>query len=177
MSQKAETRATGPRALRPMPAPRFHPKRFPGQLSESREPARVYLGDRNSWVYRANGLTDEERKKLAVLRAQLLLPLSVKENLLQLRTCGQRKAPASPKRIRFKLMIQRNWKVELQVSSFHSKDVQAEDLFDDLRGSEAISGDPELRQAVIGRALLQQLRERLRAAKQWTIVDACASFP
>ncbi|MGH9447740.1 MAG: GAF domain-containing protein, partial [Terriglobia bacterium] len=52
------------------------------RLSELREPARVYLDDQNSWVYRTAGLTEVERTTLATLRTQLLLPLSVKDKLL-----------------------------------------------------------------------------------------------
>jgi sigma-B regulation protein RsbU (phosphoserine phosphatase) len=62
------------------------------QLSESREPARVYLDDRNSWVYRTAGLTEEERKKLAALRAQLLLPLTVKDHLLGFISLGEKRS-------------------------------------------------------------------------------------
>jgi sigma-B regulation protein RsbU (phosphoserine phosphatase) len=52
------------------------------RLREEREPERVYLDDPNSWVYRAPGVSEDERAKLAALRAELLLPVSVKDKLL-----------------------------------------------------------------------------------------------
>jgi hypothetical protein len=52
------------------------------RLCEEREPARVYLNDPNSWVYRAPGVTEEERAKLKALATELLLPFSVKGKLL-----------------------------------------------------------------------------------------------
>jgi len=52
------------------------------RLREEREPEKVYLDDPNSWVYRTPGVSEEERAKLAALRAELLLPLSVKNKLL-----------------------------------------------------------------------------------------------
>ena len=52
------------------------------RLREEREPARVYLDDPNSWVYRAPGVTEEEHAKLEALATELLLPFSVKDELL-----------------------------------------------------------------------------------------------
>jgi sigma-B regulation protein RsbU (phosphoserine phosphatase) len=52
-----------------------------------REPLRVYLEDPNSWVNRES-ISQGERKQLGELKAQLLLPLAVKENLLGFLTLG-----------------------------------------------------------------------------------------
>ena len=51
-------------------------------LKNQREPARVFLNDRDSWLYREEGINDEERSKLATLRSELLLPLAVRDKLL-----------------------------------------------------------------------------------------------
>ncbi|HKC63689.1 MAG TPA: SpoIIE family protein phosphatase [Pyrinomonadaceae bacterium] len=51
------------------------------QLRDSREPVLVYSDDTDSWVYKAPGMADVEREMLEKLDTQLLLPLSVKENL------------------------------------------------------------------------------------------------
>ncbi|HEV2177924.1 MAG TPA: SpoIIE family protein phosphatase [Terriglobia bacterium] len=52
------------------------------RLREEREPARVYLDDPNSWVYRAPGVSEEERATLATLKSELLLPLAARDHLL-----------------------------------------------------------------------------------------------
>ena len=62
------------------------------RLREEREPERVYLDDPNSWVYRAPGVSEEERAKLAALRAELLLPLSVKDKLLGFISLSQKRS-------------------------------------------------------------------------------------
>ena len=50
------------------------------QLREAGEPVLVYSDDSDSWVYKTPGM-DGEREMLLKLETQLLLPLSVKENL------------------------------------------------------------------------------------------------
>ena len=61
---------------------------FPGKtgtvmtLKTQKEPARVFLKDRDSWLYRNEGIGDEERGKLATLESELLLPLAVRDKLL-----------------------------------------------------------------------------------------------
>ncbi|MDQ3819237.1 MAG: GAF domain-containing protein, partial [Acidobacteriota bacterium] len=50
------------------------------QLREAGEPVLVYSDDTDSWVYKTPGM-DGEREMLLKLDTQLLLPLSVKENL------------------------------------------------------------------------------------------------
>ncbi len=62
------------------------------QLCEQKEPAGVYFDDPNSWIYRAPGLTGEERAKLAALRAELLLPLTARDELLGFITLGQKRS-------------------------------------------------------------------------------------
>jgi len=62
------------------------------QLCEQKEPAGVYFDDPNSWIYRAPGLTEQERAKLAALHAELLLPLTVKDELLGFISLGQKRS-------------------------------------------------------------------------------------
>lgn len=58
-------------------------------LLEAREPPRIYFEDPDSWVYRA---PDGETDALRQLDSQLLLPLSVKENLLGFVSLGPKKS-------------------------------------------------------------------------------------
>jgi phosphoserine phosphatase RsbU/P len=51
-------------------------------LERQREPARVYLDDPQSWLYREPEVTEEDRSKLTQLDTELLLPLSTREKLL-----------------------------------------------------------------------------------------------
>jgi len=51
-------------------------------LQRQKEPARVYLDDPHSWLYREPEVTDEDRSKLTLLDAELLLPLSTRDKLL-----------------------------------------------------------------------------------------------
>lgn len=51
------------------------------QLREAKEPVLVYSDDTDSWVYKTPGMEQDEREMLQELDTQLLLPLSVKENL------------------------------------------------------------------------------------------------
>lgn len=52
----------------------------------------MYFDDPDSWVYRAPGVSEEERAKLAALRAELLLPLSVKDKLLGFISLSQKRS-------------------------------------------------------------------------------------
>ena len=61
-------------------------------LQAEKEPARVYLNDRESWLYRDDAVTDEERHKLAVLHSELLLPLAVRDKLLGFISLGPKKS-------------------------------------------------------------------------------------
>jgi phosphoserine phosphatase RsbU/P len=62
------------------------------QLAQGLEPARVYMDDPNSWVHRSPEITEDERQKLAALRAQLLLPIGLKEQLLGFLTLGEKRS-------------------------------------------------------------------------------------
>jgi len=61
-------------------------------LQAEKEPARVYLNDRESWLYRDDAVTDEERGKLAALQSELLLPLAVRDKLLGFISLGPKKS-------------------------------------------------------------------------------------
>lgn len=51
------------------------------RLREGREPLLVYADDKDSWVNQSADVKGEEREMLEELETQLLLPLSVKENM------------------------------------------------------------------------------------------------
>lgn len=51
-------------------------------LEKQKEPARVYLDDPNSWLYREPEVGEEERTELSRLQSELLLPLSTRDKLL-----------------------------------------------------------------------------------------------
>jgi sigma-B regulation protein RsbU (phosphoserine phosphatase) len=51
-------------------------------LEKQREPARVYLDDPGSWLYREPEVSEEDRGKLSALDSELLLPLSTRDKLL-----------------------------------------------------------------------------------------------
>jgi len=61
-------------------------------LQKQKEPARVFLNDRDSWLYRETEITDEERSKLAKLGTELLLPLSVRDKLLGFISLGPKRS-------------------------------------------------------------------------------------
>jgi sigma-B regulation protein RsbU (phosphoserine phosphatase) len=61
-------------------------------LKSQKEPARVFLNDRDSWVYREEGISDEERGKLASLHTELLLPLAVRDKLLGFISLGPKRS-------------------------------------------------------------------------------------
>jgi len=61
-------------------------------LREQKEPARVYLNDLDSWLYREENISDEERGKLAILCSELLLPLAVRDKLLGFISLGPKKS-------------------------------------------------------------------------------------
>ena len=72
------------------------------QLQQDGEPARVYFDDPNSWVYTNPAMTEEERRRLAELQPELLLPLSVKDELLGFISLSQKlsEEPYSPNDVR-----------------------------------------------------------------------------
>jgi sigma-B regulation protein RsbU (phosphoserine phosphatase) len=61
-------------------------------LQKQKEPARVYLNDRDSWLYRDLDVTDDERSQLARLHSELLLPLAVRDKLLGFISLGPKKS-------------------------------------------------------------------------------------
>jgi len=61
-------------------------------LQKQKEPARVYFDDPNSWLYREPDLTEEDRGKLAKLQAELLLPLSARDQLLGFISLGAKRS-------------------------------------------------------------------------------------
>jgi phosphoserine phosphatase RsbU/P len=61
-------------------------------LKSQKEPARVFLNDRDSWVYREQSIGDEERRKLATLQSELLLPLAVRDKLLGFISLGPKRS-------------------------------------------------------------------------------------
>ena len=61
-------------------------------LQSQREPARVFLNDRDSWVHRESGINDDERGKLAALQSELLLPLAVRDKLLGFISLGPKRS-------------------------------------------------------------------------------------
>ena len=61
-------------------------------LQQQKEPARVYLNDRDSWLYRDTEVNAEERHKLAQLGSELLLPLAVRDKLLGFISLGPKRS-------------------------------------------------------------------------------------
>jgi sigma-B regulation protein RsbU (phosphoserine phosphatase) len=61
-------------------------------LRRQKEPARVYLENRDSWLYREENIDDSERGKLAQLGAELLLPLAVRDKLLGFISLGPKRS-------------------------------------------------------------------------------------
>jgi sigma-B regulation protein RsbU (phosphoserine phosphatase) len=61
-------------------------------LHSQKEPAKVFLNDRDSWLYREEDMNDEERGKLATLQSELLLPLSVRDKLLGFISLGPKRS-------------------------------------------------------------------------------------
>jgi sigma-B regulation protein RsbU (phosphoserine phosphatase) len=61
-------------------------------LEDVKEPARVYPHDRESWLYSREGMEDEERRRLATLHSELLLPLAVRGKLLGFISLGSKRS-------------------------------------------------------------------------------------
>jgi phosphoserine phosphatase RsbU/P len=61
-------------------------------LKSQKEPARVFLNDRDSWLYREEGIGDKERGELATLQSELLLPLAVRDKLLGFISLGPKRS-------------------------------------------------------------------------------------
>jgi phosphoserine phosphatase RsbU/P len=64
------------------------------QLVEAREPARVYLDDPDSWLYRRPDASEQDRRQLAELGSELLLPLAVRDHLLGFLSLGPKRSEA-----------------------------------------------------------------------------------
>ena len=61
-------------------------------LKTEKEPLRVYPDDENSWLYREENVTAEERDELQQLSAELLLPLSSRDKLLGFISLGPKRS-------------------------------------------------------------------------------------
>lgn len=61
-------------------------------LRDAREASRVYFDDSDSWLYRTPGLDEEQRGRLAFLRAELLLPLLAGDELLGFISAGPKRS-------------------------------------------------------------------------------------
>ncbi|MGA3088414.1 MAG: SpoIIE family protein phosphatase [Terriglobales bacterium] len=59
-------------------------------LQQQREPARVYLDDPKSWLYREPAVSEEDRLRLSKLQSELLLPLSTRDKLLGFISLGSK---------------------------------------------------------------------------------------
>ncbi len=62
-------------------------------LRSEDQPTRVYADDAASWLNRAS-VTDEERRQILLLKPELLVPLSVKNDLLGFISLGQKRSEA-----------------------------------------------------------------------------------
>jgi phosphoserine phosphatase RsbU/P len=63
-------------------------------LKSEKQPVRVYFDDADSWIYRRFEMSDEERGHLAALQSELLLPLSVRDDLIGFMSLGQKLSQA-----------------------------------------------------------------------------------
>jgi sigma-B regulation protein RsbU (phosphoserine phosphatase) len=61
-------------------------------LRRQKEPARVYLENHDSWLYREQDVDEGEREKLAKLGSELLLPLAVRDKLLGFISLGPKRS-------------------------------------------------------------------------------------
>ena len=61
-------------------------------LQTNKEPARVYFDDPGSWLYRDPEINEQERAGLADLHAELLLPLSTRDQLLGFISLGPKRS-------------------------------------------------------------------------------------
>jgi phosphoserine phosphatase RsbU/P len=63
------------------------------QLKREHQALRVYFDDPDSWLYSLD-MSADERQRLAALRAELLLPLAVKDELIGFMALGQKRSEA-----------------------------------------------------------------------------------
>lgn len=59
-------------------------------LATEPEPARVYLDDQDSWINREPGISNDDRRRVAQLQSELLLPLNARGQLLGFISLGQK---------------------------------------------------------------------------------------
>ena len=125
------------------------------RLHESREPARVYHDDPNSWIYRTPGMTEEERLRLTALRSELLLPLPVKDKLLGFISLGQKRSeePYSPTDLRLLQSVAAQTGLALEVAHLTSE------IRTETAHRERLSRELEIAREVQERLFPQQLPE------------------
>jgi len=63
------------------------------QLKEEKKPVRVYFEDRNGWLYN-EAVSEEERRRLREMEAELLLPLFAKDTLTGFMALGRKRSEA-----------------------------------------------------------------------------------
>ena len=92
------------------------------RLRTENQPARIYFDDSESWIYKAPEMTEEERKRLAALQPELLLPLSVKNELLGFMSLGQKlsEAPYSSTDLRLLSSVAAQTGIALEVARLNS---------------------------------------------------------
>jgi phosphoserine phosphatase RsbU/P len=91
-------------------------------LKAENRPARVYFDDPESWIYSVPEMTNEERHQLAALHSELLLPLSVKDELLGFMSLGQKlsEAPYSSTDLRLLSSVAAQTGIALEVARLNS---------------------------------------------------------
>jgi sigma-B regulation protein RsbU (phosphoserine phosphatase) len=94
----------------------------PERLRTENQPARVYFDDSGSWIYKAPEMTEEERARLATLHSELLLPLSVKGDLLGFMSLGQKlsEAPYSSTDLRLLSSVAAQTGLALEIARLNS---------------------------------------------------------
>ncbi len=92
------------------------------RLRTENQAARVYFDDSESWIYKAPDMTQEERERLAALHSELLLPLSVKGELLGFMSLGQKlsEAPYSSTDLRLLSSVAAQTGIALEVARLNS---------------------------------------------------------
>ena len=125
------------------------------KLRESREPARVYLDDPNSWIYRTPDMTEQERTRLAALCSELLVPLPAKDKLLGFISLGQKRSeePYSPTDLGLLQSVAAQTGLALEVARLTSE-ISAE-----TARRERLSRELEIAREVQERLFPQQLPE------------------
>lgn len=91
-------------------------------LKAENRPARIYFDDPESWIYNVPEMTNEERHQLAALHSELLLPLSVRDELLGFMSLGQKlsEAPYSGTDLRLLSSVAAQTGIALEVARLNS---------------------------------------------------------